>query len=410
LKNKIMTEETLNASLVGYITNSIEAGASEGQIKNNLIAVGWSNEQIGGAYEQALINSGVPSPNSAKMASAMSQSAAVVGATKVKKSSAGEISMNLLSFVLLTIVATATGTLFHQIISKFFPDALVVTGSSYASQFSTGAIHYATAVLVVAYPVYYLIMYLWFRSFRRDENKEETQLTKTLTYLVLLITAVTILGNLIATVYTFLQGELSIRFFLKALTIFVISSLIFGFYYLERKKVQHKKDVRRDYFKIFGLSTTALVISGIVFGFFATGSPAMERMRGFDNQREQDLSTLEDCIERYANEYKQLPATLSDLENNSKFSYCSNKKDPVTGASYKYKVLNPSKSVGLNTEGEFELCATFDLEAEESVNSGNRYYNNSEKWNEHTAGEDCTATKVTIKRANEMRINETRIN
>jgi hypothetical protein len=392
-----MSENT-KASLIAYITKAIGAGSSETQIKRNLSIVGWSEEQINNAYEQGLINKGVPSP----IADKNIKMDVPVGEddiqTKDKKSSAGETAINLLSFILLAIVAVATGTIFYQVINKFFPDALAVS-SSYANHFSTSAIHYATAVLVVAFPVYYVVMYYWFKGFRKNLDKTETGLSKFLTYLVLLITAVAILGDLIAAVYTFLQGELSVRFFLKTLVIIIIAGLIFGFYYLERKKVQYKKDIKRDFFKVFGLAATAFVVSGIVFGFFATGSPALERQRGFDNQREKDLGTIASCIERYAGEYKRLPNTMNELEKSGGYAYCNAKKDPVSGKNYEYNIIKTANQDKVNAEGEFELCAVFDLDSEESSDSSKTYYSdNSAKWEKHSAGHSCVESTVVIRK------------
>lgn len=391
-------QENLNSTLVAYITKAIGAGSSETQIKRNLVLVGWSEEQINNAYEQGLINMGVPSPVADKNI-VVDASVGEEGArAKHKKSSAGETAINLLSFILLAIVAVATGTIFYQVINKFFPDALAVS-SSYASHFSTSSIHYATAVLVVAFPVYYVVMYYWFKGFRKNVDKTETGLSKFLTYVVLLITAVVILGDLIATVYTFLQGELSVRFFLKTLVIIIIAGLIFGFYYLERKKVQYKKDIKRDFFKVFGLTATAFVLSGIVFGFLATGSPALERQRGFDNQREKDLSAIAGCVERYSNEYKRLPASMEELEKGGQYTYCSAKKDPVSGNNYEYNVINVSSQSGINTEGLFELCAVFDLDSEESADSSKNYYSdNGAKWEKHSAGRSCVESSVVIRK------------
>ena len=390
----------LNNTLVAYITKSISAGASETQIKRNLTVVGWTEEQINDAYEQGLINRGVPSPIAGKNIE-ISSNAVEDENNKGRKSSAGEVAGNLLSFILLVIVSIATGTLFYQVINKFFPDALAITSSSssYMNHFSTSSVHYATAVLVIAFPVYYLVMYSWFKGFRKDLRKTETGLSKFLTYLVLLITAVVILGDLIAAVYTFLQGELSIRFFLKTVVIFIIAGLIFGFYYLERKKVQYKKDIKRDFFKMFGMAATALVVSGIVFGFFATGSPALERQRGLDNQREKDLASLATCIDDYFREYKRLPNSLEELEKSNDYSYCGMKKDPTTGLDYEYAIISSAKNTEAGKEGEFELCATFDLDSKESTDSSERYYPGSSKrkWEKHPAGYHCTKSTVVVR-------------
>jgi len=389
-----MNEKQKN-SLIEYIVRAVKAGSSETQIKRNLEVVGWGAEQIHDAYKQALVNIGIPSPDGTLTPREVEHN--IISVTKNKKSSAGEVLINLLSFILLAVVATSTGTLFYQVINKFFPDALSVASSYYSSSFSTSSIHYATAILVVAFPVYYMVMYSWFKSFRNNEKKTETNLSKFLTYVVLFVTALTILGDLIATVYTFLQGELSIRFFLKTMVIFIIAGLIFGFYYLERKKVQYKKNIRRDFFKIFGITATALVVSGIIFGFLATGSPTMERKRGFDNQREKDLAEIATCIENYASKYKKLPNSLMDLEKSNAYSHCGSKKDPLTGRIYEYNIVTPSRRVGVNTEAEFELCANFDLDSTESSNPSSRYYKNRKKWEKHSAGRSCVKSTVLLR-------------
>ena len=66
---------------------------------------------------------------------------------------------------------------------------------------------------------------------------------------MLLVSAVTIVGDLVTAVFYFLQGEVTGRFFLKSLTIFVVAGIIFGFYFLERKKIQYRKNVPRKTFR-----------------------------------------------------------------------------------------------------------------------------------------------------------------
>lgn len=216
--------------------------------------------------------------------------------------------------------------------------------------------------------------------------------------MVLLIASVVIVGDLIVTVFTFLQGEISTRFFLKALVIFLITGIVFGFYFLERRKIQYRKPISQVVFKLFGLGVALLIVFSIILGFFAGGSPATERKRGFDDQRENDLSSIASCVENYAREFKRLPASLEELEKTS-YSYCASKKDPETGMAYSYQVITSSKTVGTNKEGEFELCANFSLKSEEDAGSNGRYngyYNSMEKWNVHNAGIDCDSVTVVL--------------
>ncbi|GEM_PF-132092 len=376
-----------------YVIKLIKTGATKTQIKEQLSAVGWSDSQIDAVYSKALIELGTPVPSDAMQS------------TFGKKSSTVEIVLNLFSFVLLGIVATALGTLFYQIINKYFPDALAIGSySSYSNKMSTDAIHYSIAALIIAFPIYYVSMCLWFRSFSRDEGKTETRLTKWLTYLVLLVVSITIIGDLIATVFTFLQGELSARFFLKALIIFVISGIIFGFYFLERKQIQYRSLASSNVFKYFGLVVSGIVIVGIILGFFAGGSSATERKRGFDSQRVKDLSSLANCIENYAEDFNKLPASLEELQKNSSYSYCVNKKDPETKLAYTYRVITASKTSGTIREGKFELCANFSLTSDETLTENKYgsysydYYGGSGNWSEHLAGLACDTVTVVLEK------------
>ncbi len=377
-----MENQEHKKTVVEYVGELINKGISKSEIKARLLAVGWSEEQIESAYGQALIQNGAPTPEDEKEF--------VTG----KKSSAMEIAVNLFSFVLLGVVATALGVLFYQIINKYFPDPLA--RNYYRGRFSTKAIHYSISALLIGFPMYYLSMRLWFRSFRKGEGKIETLLTKWLTYLVLLIASITIVGDLITALFTFLQGEISIRFVLKAVTILGIFGAIFWFYFLERRKIQYRQKISRKTFQLFGLVISVIIIIGIILGFMAGGSPALERKRGFDEQRANDLADISQCLENYARQYKRLPNSLEEL-NKTTYSYCVDKKDPETNKPYEYNVIAQSKIVGNNKEAEFELCADFSLNSEDvPVNNRSTYYGRQNQWSKHTAGRNCDKIEVVL--------------
>ena len=380
-----MENQEHKKTVVEYVGELIDKGISKSEIKARLLAVGWSEDQIESAYGQALIQNGAPTPEDEKEF--------VTG----KKSSAMEIAVNLFSFVLLGVVATALGVLFYQIINKYFPDPLA--RNYYRGRFSTKAIHYSISALLIGFPMYYLSMRLWFRSFRKGEGKIETLLTKWLTYLVLLVASITIVGDLITALFTFLQGEISIRFVLKAVTILGIFGAIFWFYFLERRKIQYRQEISRKTFQIFGLVISVIIIIGIILGFVAGGSPAMERKRGFDEQRANDLADISQCLENYARQYKRLPNSLEEL-NKTTYSYCANKKDPKTNKSYEYNIISQSKTVGKNKEAEFELCANFALKSESNLPDGYpmHRYGHPNQWEEHTAGRNCDRMQVVLER------------
>jgi membrane protein YqaA with SNARE-associated domain len=362
--------------LAEYVSSRIRAGVSRAVVCEELLAVGWSEEEADAAYRAGLVACGIPVPSEGNRP------------TLSQKSSTVDIVINFFAFILLGIVATALGTLLFQVISKYFPDALDTMGW-YTDASITSTIHYSIAALLIGFPLYYFAMRLWFRKFREDEGRVESRLSKWLTYLVLLITAVTIVGDLITVVFTLLQGEITTRFFLKALTILVIAGIIFGFYYLERRKIQYHLEIPRTTFQYFGRGVTLLVVFAIVSGFFASGSPATERNRTFDRTRVEHLSSLSDCIESYARTLGQLPTSFTTLKQSSQFSYCASyMQDPETKATYSYRVVTPSRMDGAARVGEFELCATFSLASQDGA-TGMAGYGSDPLWSEHSAGISC---------------------
>lgn len=359
--------------LANYVQGRLQAGIAKAQIKDELLSVGWSEDEADGAYRDALVAMGIPLPSETDRP------------TLARQSSAVDVVINFFSFILLGIVAYGLGSLYFAVIDKAFPDALA-RGSWYANQ----AIHHAIASLVIAFPAYYFAMRLWFRRFQADEGRRESGLTKWLTYLVLLVASITIVGDLITVLYTLLQGEITARFLLKAFALLVLAGLVFGFYYLERRKIQYRKPIAPGVFKRFGWVVAALVAAGIVLGFMDAGSPEQARKRAFDQQRSSRLGNLAGCIENYARNMGQLPASLDDLRKAGGYAYCANSmQDPKTQADFEYRIVTPSRTQGRATVGDYELCATFDLPATaEDANNG--MFGNAPLWYRHGAGRSCT--------------------
>lgn len=358
-----------------YAAERLKAGVATEVIKQNLISVGWSEEEAGAAIVTGLIAVGVPVPEKGARSG------------KGKLSSTVEVVLNFFSFIALGVVATALGTLYYQIINNYFPDPLIVRYGNI--DVSPETIHYAIAALIITFPIYVFAVRLWFKRFREDEEKVETRLTKWFTYLVLLVSAVTIVGDLITAVFYLLQGEVTPRFFLKALTILVIAGTIFGFYFLERKKIQYRKDVPRSVFQQVGWVVSGLVVVAIVVGFVVGGSPSTARKQGFDTQRANDLRTIASCVSSFGMNQKRLPDTLQDLSQSGQYSYCSGElADPETEAAYEYRVIAPSTVLGGIREGEFELCANFTVDSQDA-SAGKSSHNPSDKWAEHGVGRNC---------------------
>ncbi len=379
-----------NETLEIYIASQIRSGVKKSALQEKLLAVGWLEEDVEGAYVRALIAAGVPVPEG-------------MGRTfAAKKASTVDVMIGFFSFILLGIIVSAIGSLFFEVINRYFPDAVVNSGLG--SVVSSDTVHYSMAALFVGTPLYFFAIRLWFRRFREDDARAESRLTKWVTYLVLLVAAVTIVGDFIAIFYTFLQGEISVRFFLKAIVILGISGMVFGFYFLERKKIQYKNDISRQVFQLFGWGLLGVVTLGIILGFLAVGSPTLERNQTFDARRASDLETLAGCIRGYTQDFSHLPKTLSDLEQSSQYGYCLSLGDPETGVPYEYRVVKDIVSPQEGSEAQFELCAVFSLESK-GDEAMNRHMSHDVpidasrgKWSSHTSGRNCTSETVVLSR------------
>lgn len=371
-------------TVADYVEGRIRAGLPRAAIRDELLAVGWSEEEADAAYRDGLIALGIPLPGEGGRPALACKSSTV------------DIVVNFFSFIVLGIVATALGTLYFQIINKGFHDPLAEMAGM-GDWASARSIHYAIASLLIGFPLYYAAMRIWFRKYREDEGRTESRLSRWLTYIVLLVAAVTIVGDLIAVLFRLLQGETSVRFLLKAFVILVIAGAIFGFYYLERRKIQYRRNIPQSVFRNFGWAVTGMVALGILLGFFAAGSPDTARKSAFDMERARQLSELSNCIERHAQDLGQLPASLDQLRKSGRYAYCaSSMRDPESGSEYGYRIVTPLREQGTARLAEFELCAVFALDSSEPRVRRSEAYRTSEVWQRHAAGRSCDTVSVQL--------------
>jgi hypothetical protein len=235
-------------------------------------------------------------------------------------------------------------TLFWQYINFFFPDAL-----NYYYQDLSGPIRFAVSSLIIVFPIFIAVSWYLNNIYRRESQTRDSKIRKWLIYLTLFIASLVIIGDLVSVINTFLGGEITARFFLKALSILFVAVIIF-WYYLD--------DVRRDepssMARYFALATGAIVLISIIGAFFIVGSPMTARLLQFDQERVSNLQDIQGQVVNYWQKKQMLPQQLSDL--NDSISGYMVPIDPETKANYEYSVKDSATL-------SFELCATFDLSA-----------------------------------------------
>lgn len=373
------------STLSDYVVRRLDAGRSGAEVCAELMAVGWSKEAAEAAYRDGLLALGIPRPDGSRDAPG------VAGAGTAPKAATLDIAVNLFSFILLGIVVGALIVLCFALINRSFPEQGEQLGA-YLQMATASEIHRSLASLAIAFPLYAFGMRWWITRFAAGHDCSETRLTKWLTYIVLLIAAIVIVCDLIAVVYSLLQGEMTVRFLLKVIVILGVAGIVFGFYLFERRAVQLGNAVSPDVFRGFGWGATAIVLLAAMAGYLSAGSPTTARSRAADAARANDLAALSACVDRYARAMGQLPDGLAQLERASSYDNCPT-YDRETRRRYEYRIVVASRTEGAARVGEFELCATFALA---TSGKGLQVPGGAEKWSDHPAGRSCRVKTVPL--------------
>ncbi len=261
---------------------------------------------------------------------------------------------------LLQIVFTA--------IDRKFPDLLTAT---YSVDIYSSDVRMAIASLVVMYPLYLALSWYVAKDITKFPYKHNLGVRKIMIYATLFITVCTLVGTLVSLIYNYLGGDLSLRFVLKALTVFVVALALFGYYlYSMRRDYTIKTSVP----VLASIIASVVVIASLVWSVMIIGTPAQMRAKRIDSTRLSNLSSIQQQIFNRFQTTDKLPASLSEL--NDAFQGYSVPTDPVTGDSYTYKIVQqPVVRMNYNTNKKelitnaiFELCANFDIARDSNSN------------------------------------------
>lgn len=280
--------------------------------------------------------------------------------------------LNLGALICLYFSLISFLNLIFAIIDKYLPDAV----SGY--DFGLYTIRWTISILIILFPLYIYLSRLIHADIYRIPEKKNLWIRKWSSYLTLFLTGATIAVDLIILINVFLGGEITVRFVAKIISVLIVSALVFayGLYDLRRVDIGEKS-------RLLAISIIAsiIVLITIVIGFMAAGSPFAERNRRFDNQRVQDLTSIQYQITNYWQKKGALPLSLSDL--NDPLSSFTIPRDPENKTMYEYATKDAT---------HFELCATFSLPSStDASQTYPAYPDNAEMSNQfaHGAGRTC---------------------
>lgn len=225
------------------------------------------------------------------------------------------------------------------LIDAWFPDPL-----DWHYYGPAGGIMSSLASLLVITPVFLAIAAFINKDLSKNPAKKNLWVRRWLLYAVLFIAFIVTVADLAIVLNSFLQGELTVRFALKTLAVFLVAAAVFGYFFFDLKR-DVEKSSRVPLLSAVGVVAATILLAAAIFS--VVGSPAEQRAQRLDAERIYNLQDLAWRIDGYVDTNDDLPQDLTTIRyyyNDESIS------DPESGEFYEYRLLE---------EGSFEICAVF---------------------------------------------------
>lgn len=193
--------------LTPFVRDALARGVPRPEIEAALLEAGWPREQVArGLAAYAEIDFPVPVPRPRAYLSPR------------------EAFLYLVLFTTLFLAVFNLGGALFDLIERAVPDP---AETRYHGDTS---LRWHLAYLIVSFPVFLFLTWRQGRELQRDPTKRASRVRKWLTYLTLFVAAGFIVGDLVALVFHFLEGELTLRFLSKVLVVALLAGTTFGYY------------------------------------------------------------------------------------------------------------------------------------------------------------------------------------
>jgi hypothetical protein len=189
-----------------FVRTALRDGRSRGEIAKALNDAGWSQSEVDdalGAWSDVSFSTPVPNPG--------------------KIVSARDFFVHGLTFAMLLTAAVYLSWVLFDIID-------LTVGDDQYPEWTTRSLRWSIAGLIVSGPLYGWLAWREERAEAKDPGRSRSAIRNWLTYLTLLVAACTFLGDLIWTLGSFLNGELTLVSVLRMAVIAAISGGIFLYY------------------------------------------------------------------------------------------------------------------------------------------------------------------------------------
>lgn len=228
------------------------------------------------------------------------------------------------------------------VINLSFPDALA---GVWEIESAASSVRLGFAMVLVFFPTYLVLTRLVNTNRRGSNDHSYLNLTKWMIYLSLLVAGITLLVDLAVVIMGLLEGELTMRFILKALAVAVVTGAAF-LYYIKDAQGYWLQNERRSY--IYAAVVTVLVVATMIMSLTQIPNPSTVREMKADSEMVSILQDIQWRVEDYYRANQALPADLAEV-------YGAFDAPPVTAELAEYSYTPTSDT-------EYQLCSTFNYD------------------------------------------------
>ncbi len=341
------------SALDSFLQSAKAHGASDEFLVSLLREQGWPQAEVYaalGRHYAAVTGIGIPAAPS-------------------RLESAREAFFHLLAFATLATWIFATGSLWFELIDTWFPDPAMTARLDWR----WSRVSWQMASIIVAFPAFVFATRTILAELQRNPDKAASGIRRWLTNIALLVTALVFIGDVVAFIASFLQGELTVRFVFKCSTVLILAGAVFLYY---NRSSSMAPAAARLWNRGFALAAAAAILVSLGLGLMKAGSPGNRRQFAEDRRRVEDLHLIASRMHQYwtaqpAQGDRRIPAALTELSTGTGGTLPLN--DPFSNRPYRYESVAGSA---------YRLCADFLTATSPGTN------NRMPAWS-HPAGHYC---------------------
>ncbi|MEQ5869784.1 hypothetical protein J4E08_07715 [Sagittula sp. NFXS13] len=280
--------------LFTHIRDALNAGQSADTIRQNLKEAGWTASEIDTALAAWMPteNGAVPRP--------------------IRPRTARDAFFYALMFVVFGMVAGNVLSLLYGQINLWLPEI----GEGVTSGGLSG-LRWSMAALIVFTPAFFFLDQSDRRDIHQNDARRHSAVRRWLSALALLIAVCILLGDALFLIFTWLNGQMTLRFLVKSLVVAGLSLVVLA--YFDEGRDLPVKALRLPAAPIL----IALALLSLGLSLWTVGGPKQGQMEARDTLRLRDLNRLETDLLRCDAMRAPLPATFDPLD-------CASAPDDLT--------------------------------------------------------------------------------